>query len=612
LPSLLAASFLPWLALDLSAQELLQPGAKAPDFTSRDRSGAEVKLSDFRGKVVVLDFWASWCGPCVASMPHVQQVAKQHAGDVVVLAVCTSDTRKKFEQWIDGKSADYGNIKFACELHERGSDTFEERASSKLYHVSGLPTKFVVGRDGVIAASLVGWDDGDLQLEAGLARAGIAIDAAIAKKGEEQLKEAADAQKREAAEAKRRPVPAFYPALMGLAYGDAVPDLDLIGPDGKPTKLSARRGKVQIVALSPVDSIPRKDFQDVAVRYQAYGVQTMVLAALTSRADYDAFAQQSQPKYAFTVFGDPVGTLDDSANATQEERMAFHAKTLIGKLFGAGSMYPAMPAFFVMDAEGKVVGSFFRNAKMLDGIGNLLLKAGIQLEAKDMPAEVAAANAFDKPKPREREAEVALIQVGAKAPDFAMKDLDGKQVHLADYAGKVVILDFWATWCGPCKAALPHVQSVAAKYKDQDVVVLASCTSDSRDAFESWVRVNGPKYADILFAHDPLEKSQERPSRKLYGVSGIPQQFVIDRTGVIVGSVSGYMEGEVLLDGALAKAGVKVDAETLKKAAEDQAKRDAREKKTVPAQPMVPMKAMAPAKAGAVVPATPMAPAKGK
>ena len=95
-------------------------------------------------------------------------------------------------------------------------------------------------------------------------------------------------------------------------------------------------------------------------------------------------------------------------------------------------------------------------------------------------------------------------------------------------------------------------------------------------------------------------------------VSGIPQQYVIGRDGTIVAEVGGYMEGEVLLDAALAKAGVRVDAETLKKAAEDQAKRDAREKKAVPAQPAVPMKAMVPMKAGNVVPATPMAPASGK
>jgi len=79
-----------------------------------------------------------------------------------------------------------------------------------------------------------------------------------------------------------------------------------------------------------------------------------------------------------------------------------------------------------------------------------------------------------------------------------------------------------------------------------------------------------------VFAHDAAEKTPERASRRLYGVSGIPQQFVIDRTGKIVAEVGGYIAGEVLLDAALAKAGVKVDPAILEQAAADQKKRDER------------------------------------
>jgi ABC-type nitrate/sulfonate/bicarbonate transport system substrate-binding protein len=106
-----------------------------------------------------------------------------------------------------------------------------------------------------------------------------------------------------------------------------------------------------------------------------------------------------------------------------------------------------------------------------------------------------------------------------------------------------------------------------------------------------------------MFAFDPLEKSADSASRKLYGVSGIPQQFVIDKDGKVVAEVGGYRKGEVLLDAALAKAGVKVDAATLEQAAKDQAARDAArgDKKAA-----IPMKPMAPA--GGMVPATPMKP----
>ena len=122
---------------------------------------------------------------------------------------------------------------------------------------------------------------------------------------------------------------------------------------------------------------------------------------------------------------------------------------------------------------------------------------------------------------------------------------------------------------------MPHTQKVAAHYKDQGVVVLASCTSDKRLSFEAWVLRNKAKYPDIIFSHDPQEKSPERAAKKLYGVGGIPQQFVIDRDGRIAALVSGYLKGEVILDAALAKAGINVDPALIAKGAEDLKKREA-------------------------------------
>jgi thiol-disulfide isomerase/thioredoxin len=168
-----------------------------------------------------------------------------------------------------------------------------------------------------------------------------------------------------------------------------------------------------------------------------------------------------------------------------------------------------------------------------------------------------------------------MLKVGATAPDFTTQDLAGKDVRLSDFKGKVVILDFWATWCGPCMAAMPHTQKVAAQYKDQGVVVLGSCTSDTRGAFERWVRANQAKYPDIIWSHDKAERGEKNISRTLYGVGGIPAQFIIDREGKIVDIVGGYMEGEVILDAALAKAGIKVAPEIVAKGAEDLKRRAA-------------------------------------
>lgn len=122
-------------------------------------------------------------------------------------------------------------------------------------------------------------------------------------------------------------------------------------------------------------------------------------------------------------------------------------------------------------------------------------------------------------------------------------------------------------------ASMPHTQEVSAHYKDQGVVVLGSCTSDTRSKFESWVKANQSKYPDIIWAHDKAERTPARASYNLYGVSGIPTQFIIDRDGKIADIVIGYMKGEAILDGALAKAGVKVDPALVEKAKADLARR---------------------------------------
>jgi peroxiredoxin len=155
------------------------------------------------------------------------------------------------------------------------------------------------------------------------------------------------------------------------------------------------------------------------------------------------------------------------------------------------------------------------------------------------------------------------------APEFELKDADGKTVRLSDYKGKVVLLDFWATWCGPCQASLPHTQEVTVRYKDQGVVTLGCCTLDTRVAFEKWMRLNQQKYPDIIWGHDAAEKGLDAISSKLYGVSGIPKQFLIDPRGKVVGTVTGYLKGENILEAALAMAGVNVDPVLVAKGEQD-------------------------------------------
>jgi len=575
----------------------LSSGDVAPDFATFDLSGKEVKLSDYKGKVVILDFWATWCGPCMASMPHTQELAKLYADQgVVVLASNTSDRREKFEEWVKKNQSKYPHMIFAADPNDRDSPTFDDRASSKLYHVVGIPTQFIIGRDGKIVNTLVGYDTGDERASASLARAGIKVDPALAAEGEKQLKRDAEQAIKDAAAAKvaeANPKPPFRESFAKIKGGEVVPDFTVQTPEGKTAQFADyAKGKIVIFDFwapwcGPCQ-LAMPHLNDLHNRYKDQDVIVLGLCCFDTRENYDQWLKANAGKYNFPTVFDPVGrpklaSKDELLEMSEEDRETakafakdYYDRLIPASVFGA---FPMLPTTLVIDRERKLVGSYSGFTGDNEAIGNLLLRAGVKLAPEDMPKRVYTAAETKEAPP---EAKKEILKVGAIAPDFVTTDLDGKEVKLSDYKGKVVVLDFWATWCGPCIASMPHTQEVAATYKNQGVVVLGSCTSDTREKFESWVRANQEKYPDFVFSHDAAERKPERASRNLYGVSGIPTQFVIGRDGKISSIVVGYMTGEALLEGALAEAGIKVDAAIVEKARADQAKRDALSTTTKP------------------------------
>jgi peroxiredoxin len=392
------------------------------------------------------------------------------------------------------------------------------------------------------------------------------------------------------APAPKRAAPPFREDFAKVKAGEVVVDFTVQDVGGQATKFSAyAAGKVTVFGLwSAAEGAPAgmmAQWEKLSQKYGPAGVVFLGIGSYGSRESFDEWRAKAAGQFTFPVAFDPLGKYPPPAKTRQEmtpeevkaeadRRRAFFANSISMQIGGVLAPYPTT---FVVDADRKLVGwTSGYQPTYATALANLLLRAGVKLEPADLPERVYTHEETRPPEPSATPpARPELIKVGTVAPDFTTFDVDGRPVKLSDYRGKVVVLDFWATWCGPCLASMPHTNDVAARYRDQGVVVLGSCTSDTRAAFVKWVKANRAKYPDFVFSHDPAERTPASVSLKLYGVNGIPQQFVIDRDGRIVALVRGYLPGEVLLEGALAKAGIKVDPAIVAQAEIDQKKRDA-------------------------------------
>lgn len=134
-----------------------------------------------------------------------------------------------------------------------------------------------------------------------------------------------------------------------------------------------------------------------------------------------------------------------------------------------------------------------------------------------------------------------------QAPGFSLKDIAGNTVQLSDYKGKVIILDFWATWCPPCVKEIPHFNELAKKYgKDGLVVLGVSVDRDGIAAVEKFKQNNSIDYP-VVFA-DQATQSQYQALLPPDMRGGIPYTFVIDRSGNIAEYFVGYRPIEVFVD----------------------------------------------------------------
>jgi thiol-disulfide isomerase/thioredoxin len=136
--------------------------------------------------------------------------------------------------------------------------------------------------------------------------------------------------------------------------------------------------------------------------------------------------------------------------------------------------------------------------------------------------------------PQPKETAPAVGEIGSRLPDFSVTDLQGGQISSADLRGKVVLIDFWATWCQPCKKEMPGYQKLLDRYSPQGFVVIGFKFDTMQDT-EDPVR-----FARKIGVHYPLALASDELKAKFGGIEGLPTTMLYDRSGVLREKIIGF------------------------------------------------------------------------
>ena len=152
------------------------------------------------------------------------------------------------------------------------------------------------------------------------------------------------------------------------------------------------------------------------------------------------------------------------------------------------------------------------------------------------PATTPSANTTQPAAP-------AGINVGNMAPDFQLQNLTGQTVKLSDFRGKPVLLNFWATWCGPCRSEMPYLQQISDNSAATGLVMLAV------DAGENATVVQ--KFMTELNLTIPVLLDTDKAVSKSYSITAIPSTFLIDKNGVIQKKILGAFPDKQAIENSL-------------------------------------------------------------
>jgi peroxiredoxin len=257
---------------------------------------------------------------------------------------------------------------------------------------------------------------------------------------------------------------------------------------------------------------------------RVYGEQTNSLAADVSALMMKIHGKLQGGKHEEADFTNELGQFDELVQKHKDESSDALAQ--------------------VLERKAKLYQSAFKDQAKADEV--------LAQIAKQFPDSKGAKAAQEEAEMRKQQAEAEKIQAtlvkGNKFPDFDVQDLFGKPLSIANYKGKVVLLDFWATWCGPCVGELPNVLKTYEKHHDQGFDIIGISLDQDEARLKSFIEQRKMPWQQYFDG-----KGWGNKLALKYGIISIPQTYLLDGTGTIIGRDLRGEELEAAVAAAVAK-----------------------------------------------------------
>lgn len=530
----------------INTDKLTGIGRPALEFSQTDTAGKMVSLKDFRGKYVLVDFWASWCGPCRVENPHVVSAYQQYKNKNFTVLGVSFDRPGDHAKWMKAIHDDGLTWPHVSDLK------FWDNAVGRMYDIRSIPSNVLVDPNGVIVGKKLRGEGLDKKLHELL--------------GEPELDEGTFVIKGE----------------MEGAKSDTWFFIHYTNDNGKPLKDSTKlyQGRFSYVGTSsapqqatvyfkqPDENISQKtdgytrffiEKGVISISGNVDAASNLVVKGGKTQKEHNAFMEKIADMRALI---DPISKKYNENNLKYiEMRKAGKPEAELESFKEELTALRESMSPYQREIQKRSIRYFNENPDSYITLNNLRFYVSSM-----KPDELAAIynKMSDKlkatPNGKDIATEIEKLRSGSPgsmATNFSGSDINGKPLQLTELRGKYVLLDFWASWCVPCRKGNPHLLQLYSKYQKKGFEIVGVSDDDSNhDAWRKAVDKDGigvwkHVLRGLKRTADGFDRSEDKS--EAYGIHTLPTKILIDPSGKIIGRYGGGGEDDEAMDKKLAE-----------------------------------------------------------